>query len=121
MSWAAFYSGYPIPEQLPDIQFRSHDWFVAIPCKGKPCRVEGWYDDKIVYIDKTYRPLNGFGSSVLVHEFVHYLQDLSGDFPNNTCAEFIERQKEAYLVQNKYLDENTTTLRHAGRISAGCK
>ena len=85
--------------ELPEVQFKEHEFFVQYACGGKECRVVGWYNDSgIVYIDKRYRDIDrSFASSLVVHEFTHYLQSADMD----PC----EREKEAYHVQNRYLAE----------------
>jgi hypothetical protein len=37
-----------------------------------------------------------------VHEFVHYLQHQSGQFTAGTCESFVEREREAYAVQQSF-------------------
>jgi len=107
MSWAAHLSGYPMPAELPEIQFRPHKFFVEHVCGGKECNVLGWYNDNgVVYIDDSRKDLSdGFTSSLLVHEFVHFLQPAN----MNGCA----RQTEAYAVQNMYIEIVLTTAYRA--------
>lgn len=38
-----------------------------------------------------------FERSLLVHEFVRYLQHQSGQFTASTCESFVEREREAYI------------------------
>ena len=40
--------------------------------------------------------------SMLVHEIVHYLQDLSGKFDNANCEDHARREREAYAIQREY-------------------
>jgi len=107
LSWAVHLSGYPMPDVLPEIRFKPHAFFVEHACGGKECNVLGWYNDEgVIFIDDRRRDLNnGFTSSLLVHEFVHYLQpaDMDG------CA----RQTEAYAVQNRYIEIVLTTTYRA--------
>ena len=93
-----------MPTEPPEIQFKSHAWFVEHACPTmNDCRVEAWYNDKgIVYLDESLDIEAGYTSSVLVHEFVHYLQ--SPDM--ESCA----REREAYSVQNQYIIENLATV-----------
>ena len=107
LSWACHYSGYPIPDSLPEVQFKPHSWFVENACPTmKDCRVLAWYNDKgIVYLDESLDIDSSYTSSVLVHEFVHYLQ--SPDM--EPCA----REREAYSVQNQYIIENLATAYRA--------
>jgi hypothetical protein len=95
LSWASHLSGYPLPAETPEVRFESHPFFVENVCGGNECNVVGWYNDAdVVYIDERYRNLEGgFASGLVVHEFTHYLQDS------------IEREREAYHVQNRYIIE----------------
>lgn len=119
LSWASHLSGYPMAE-LPEVRFEQHEFFVERACGVRPyyhswgwqelravkrpsCPVVGWYNDQgIVYIDERFRDINGgFASSLVVHEFTHYLQDPDMD----PCA----RELQAYSVQNDYIGKVLTT------------
>jgi len=121
LSWASYLSGYPIPDQPPELQFRTHEWLVVMACLGKECNVVGWYEDNgIIYIDEKYKQSDGFGDSIVVHEMVHYLQDISGKF-SGSCADTIAREREAYLVQSQYLMQATGSIRPVGPLRIGCR
>ena len=107
LSWASHLSGYPMPADLPEIRFEQHEFFVESACGGKDCDVVGWYNDAgIVYIDERYRDIeSGFATSLVVHEFTHYLQHKSGAFESLSCEDSISREREAYYVQNLYIIE----------------
>jgi hypothetical protein len=122
LSWAAHLSGYPVPTDVPELSYEPHAFFVEHVCGGRECKVEGWYNDRnIVYIDEKYEQSDdSFGVSLIVHEFTHHLQYLSKKF-GGTCSDFLARENEAYLVQNRYLMEATTLIRHAGMRRGGCK
>ncbi|MDH3637019.1 MAG: hypothetical protein OES09_00960 [Gammaproteobacteria bacterium] len=106
LSWAAYLSSYPAPERPPYIEFAPQSFFIEHACGGRDCDAVGWYNDKgVIYLDERLRYLdNVFVRSVMVHEFVHYLQDLSGKF-RNSCAEQITREREAYAIQRSYVAE----------------
>ena len=44
-----------------------------------------------------------FARSLVVHEFVHYLQHISGDFNAGTCESFVQREREAYSTQRDFI------------------
>lgn len=129
LSWASHLSGYPLPAETPEVRFEEHAFFVENVCGGDDCNVVGWYNDAdVVYIDERYRDIEGgFASGLVVHEFTHYLQDKSGDFESLSCEDSIEREREAYHVQNRYIIEalaridtiipshTTCNYAHAGR------
>jgi len=118
LSWAVFYTGYPMPDELPVIEFVPHSYFVVRLCNGVntpefPCKVRAMYDDNIdgfIFVDEKYEDkIDGFVKSVIVHEMVHYLQDLTGDWEGIEnwqevirCQERAFRQREAYMVQDKF-------------------
>ncbi|MDH3279663.1 MAG: hypothetical protein OEQ18_00860 [Gammaproteobacteria bacterium] len=106
LSWAVHLSSYPAPEQPPRIEFEPRSFFVEYACSGRDCDALGWYNDTgVVYLDERLeRHDNVFVRSVIVHEFVHYLQHLSGEF-GNSCAEQIAREREAYAIQRSYVAE----------------
>ena len=107
LSWASHLSGYPMPAEPPEIQFKSHEWFVEHACPTMDdCNVLAWYNDEgIVYIDESLDMDSGYTTSVLVHEFVHTMQDPDME----PCA----REREAYAVQNQYIIENLATVYRA--------
>ncbi len=43
-----------------------------------------------------------FARSLVVHELAHYLQHMSGRFMAGDCDSFVERELEAYAVQQAY-------------------
>ncbi|MDH3694026.1 MAG: hypothetical protein OER96_05595 [Gammaproteobacteria bacterium] len=105
LNWAAYLSGYKTIGQDPQLQLKSNEFFIKHACEGRDqCRVLGWYDDnEIVYIDERLSNIDSmFVRSLIVHEFVHYLQHISGKFAVNTCAEFVQREREAYAAQQQY-------------------
>ena len=105
LSWAVLLSVYPTPEQLPQVEFRPHSFFVANACADKRCNAFGWYDDHgIVYLDERLRQdESAVGLSIWVHEFVHYLQHMSGRYDSQSCTDQVRREREAYAVQREYI------------------
>jgi hypothetical protein len=107
LSWASYQSGYPVPPDLPQVNFVEHSCFVEKACGGSECTVVGWYNDAdIVYIDLRYRRSEGgFAASLIVHELTHFLQHKSGAYEALSCDDSVAREREAYYVQNRYLIE----------------
>lgn len=105
LSWASHLSGYPAPQQPPEIRYETHAFFVERVCGGRECPAVGWYDDRdVVYLDEKYRDQeSGFAASLLVHELTHYLQHRSGRFDSLSCTDSLAREREAYRVQNEYI------------------
>ena len=115
LSWAASLSGYPYPDTRPAIEYREHDFFEQHACaEVKNCRVAAWYDnDGTIFLDTRLANLEDpIIRSVVVHELVHYLQDLSGEYKGGDCREQVRREQHAYAVQRTYLN------RIAGQFAA---
>jgi hypothetical protein len=104
LSWASHLSGYPMPAEMPEVRFEQHEFFVENVCGSKECNVVGWYNDAdIVYIDQKYRNIeDGFASGLVVHELTHYLQHKSEIYNSTSCEDSVQREREAYAVQNRY-------------------
>jgi hypothetical protein len=102
---ASAISGYPVPADYPDVALIAHEELEQQAC-GQPCRVYGWAPPgSIIYLDNRL-DLEGnlFAKSILVHELTHYLQQESGKYGQRvSCREWIEREREAYLVQFRWL------------------
>ena len=106
LNWAAYLTGYQVSESKPKLEFRPHQFFVDNACYGnQKCKVVGWYNDEgVVYIDDKLNALNSrFERSLVVHEFVHYLQHISGKFETGTCEDFVSREREAYATQREFI------------------
>ena len=99
--WAAHFSGYQIPSPPPQIQYRSKEWFMEVPCKGHQCSLAGWYrDDDVIYIGDW---LDDTSHDVfLIHEATHWLQHHSGKWRSGHCKDNFYREIEAYRVMNEY-------------------
>ena len=138
LSWAVFYTGYPMPEQLPTINYVEREYFVNSPlCRGidtinNPCTVRAMYGDNttgILYVNKQFKnDTDAHTKSIIVHEMVHYLQDLSGDWENmdtltgiRLCEAWMSRQREAYTVEDLYLADVHDRHRLLRREYARCE
>jgi len=122
LSWAVFYTGYPMPDKPPEIVYVTHQYFVdSILCKGvdtveKPCNVRAAYNDYnsgVIEVDEKFKDSKDpYFKSIIVHEIVHYLQDKSGRWKDLYklpdilyCQERSYRQREAYVVQDRYNED----------------
>lgn len=105
LSWAAHLSRYPKPTASPELQYKPHRFFVDNACAGRECAVIGWYNDGgVIYVDEALRSRDSlFVSSLIVHELVHYLQHVSGEYSSDSCADSVHREREAYEVQRGYI------------------
>jgi hypothetical protein len=104
LSWAVTLSSYSAPNQLPMVEYKSESYFHAHACGGRPCSILAWYDNNgTIYMDNRLQQHGDVMTrSMLVHELVHYLQDLSGRFDNTSCEDHAKREREAYAIQREY-------------------
>ena len=116
LSWAAHLSGYTYPDTVPQLTRVEHEFLVQHACAADAghCRVVAWYDDQdTIYLDDRVEDIEDpVVRSVIVHELVHYLQDLSGKYDPVSCEDQLVREREAYSIQRTYLN------RIAGRVAA---
>lgn len=106
MSWAVTLTNYPHPASMPEVKLVPHSYLVQHACRGFPCHVQGWYPPgDTIYLDDTLDPRNNlYASSVLLHEFVHYLQKVSGRSAMHAdCKADVQAEREAYGAQREYL------------------
>jgi hypothetical protein len=108
LSWTVSLSSYTHPGEAPEIIFKPHSYFVDIACQGnEKCDAVAWYNNQgtIFLDDRLKGNTDAFTRSVVVHELVHYLQDISGKYPEMDCNLYSEREREAYSIQRQYLNK----------------
>lgn len=106
LAWAVTLTGYPMPDHPPQISMVPQSYLRLAACGGHQCKVIGWFPPgETIYLDDRLDPeLDLIGSSVVVHEMVHYLQHLSGKHPAPySCEESLAMEREAYQAQRDYL------------------
>jgi len=105
LGWAVQLSSYPMPDQPPRVEYRPQSFFIEEVCRSPRCRTLGWYDHKgTIYIDDRLRGRNDkFSNSLLVHEFVHYLQHQHENYDPANCDGHVRREREAYAIQREYV------------------
>jgi len=121
LDWAVQLSRYPRPATVPSVEFVPAGFFKAKACGGRACRVWGWYpsNGSVVYIHEAAQELINDGSdpksllaaSIVVHEFMHYLQAVNRSFAPYSCRDALMLEREAYNVQNAYLAAYGTYVR----------
>jgi hypothetical protein len=109
-------AGYPIPADPPAVRLVPLAEMQALVCRG-PCQVRGFYtrEQGVVLNDALDLAHDVTARSVLLHELVHHLQQVSGKFEKwpNRCERWFAREWEAYEIQNAYLREQGKALRFA--------
>ncbi len=108
LSWTVNLSSYPHPGVAPEVIYKPHQFFIEVACAGnKKCDAAAWYNDKdTIFLDERLKGHTDANTrSVVVHELVHYLQDLSGEYHDMNCDLYAKREREAYSVQRQYLNK----------------
>jgi hypothetical protein len=93
------------PKLPPTIHRVSHAELETYVCETN-CAIKAWYKPgEGIFLDNTLQPeTNVFDRSILLHEMVHYFQDMSGYYRDaNPCDRWLQRELDAYEVQNRYL------------------
>jgi hypothetical protein len=107
-------SGYPLPDAAPVVRLASLLEMQAIVCRG-PCQVRGFYtrENGVVLNETLDLAHDTTAQSVLLHELVHYVQQLNGKFEKlpDRCDRWFAREYEAYEIQNAYLRTHGSALR----------
>ncbi len=114
LGWAVKLSSYPAPATAPKVEFVSQEFFDDNACHHRKCHVWGWYPNTgkdVVYVHEAVRLLIGDSSdpkstlaaSIIVHEFIHYLQAANRSFAPYKCEESLLLEREAYKLQSEYI------------------
>ena len=96
---------YHVPKDPPSVYRIPHAEMENYVC-GTHCAIQAWYKpgDGIFLDDKLTPETNLFHRSILLHEMVHYFQDMAGEYANmDACNRWFHRELDAYTVQNRYL------------------
>lgn len=126
MAWVVAFTGYAEPDRLPVIEYVPIEFIQSKLCPGlndicvaRTKHFRGMYDDNlrgILFINEDYRSDKPSITlkSIVVHEMVHYLQDLRGHWSPNKIARYSKtqicqarraRQMEAYMIQDLYMEK----------------
>ena len=116
-------SKYSIPDQLPTVHRVPHRTIEELNCGGEKCAALAVYrSGEGIYIDDALKPeTNIFARSVLLHELVHYVQDVSNELASaEPCDRWYRREQEAYAIQKRFLIIVGSQLRVAYSTASGC-
>lgn len=105
---ASTISKYRMPEALPMVTRieRSELERRGCPEHAPHCQVSALYEPaRGIMIAADLKPeTNLFHRSILLHELVHYLQDVSQELATaSPCDRWYQREIEAYTLQNRFL------------------
>jgi hypothetical protein len=98
-------SKYPHPDQLPPVHRVPHATIEQLAC-GRACAALAAYrPGEGIYLDDALKPESSvFARSVLLHELVHYVQDVSNELAAvRPCERWYRREQEAYAIQKRFL------------------
>jgi hypothetical protein len=111
MIWAVTLTSYEQPLKLPAVEAVSHQQLLQTLCDDQFCTAVAYYDTetRTIYFDERMeleqdQSARGF----IVHEMVHFLQDINGELvPDEmSCEQRIEKEQQAYRVQQFFLREH---------------
>jgi hypothetical protein len=106
---------YKVQKTAPDIYRIPHAELERYVC-GTNCSILAWYKPGDgIYLDESLKPeTNLFHRSILLHEMVHYFQDMAGEYGNmDACNRWFHRELDAYTIQNRYLG----VIGHPSRVA----
>jgi hypothetical protein len=98
----------PDNDVMPDIRLLSGDEINEIYCPSGGClNTVALYnrETQTITINETFDPADEYDLSVLLHEFIHHLQNINGD-KRTGCAGDMEKQ--AYETQRRFLETRGT-------------
>ncbi len=98
-------SKYPRPAVVPEIFRVSRERLQELVCTSK-CGVLAMYQPgEGIFLDERLKPeSNLFDRSVLLHELVHYVQELNHERGDaKPCERWHYREAEAYAIQKTFL------------------
>jgi hypothetical protein len=97
--------GYPLAAPPPQVTVIVQDELSTRVCGGS-CAVKGAFiaGQGLFIVNGLEIETDPQDRSVLLHELVHYLQELNGRYADETaCDRFRYRELEAYRLQDEYL------------------
>jgi hypothetical protein len=100
-----------------------HAELEAMVCK-RPCNILGYYLNGQIFLDDRLRPERDlYDRSVLLHELMHYLQDVNLAYGADiTCERWYQREVEAYATQQQFLSASGSPVHlHFAGIQSMCR
>ena len=103
-------SKYKLPDIAPVVEYVSQERLNALVCKKACPQLGAAQVGGHVYILDTLDMDDPFSRAILMHEFVHVLQENSKGLAKD-CADWLAREEEAYGLQSYVLDKIGLRLR----------
>lgn len=100
-------SGLPKAEQCPDVQQMHSSQLQAEVCGQPGCSVIAYYDRerRTILLDQAENLDFAYSRSILLHELVHYLQDIHQQWHGDECQAVRQRETQAFRAQELYLQK----------------
>ncbi|NIO43833.1 MAG: hypothetical protein GTO41_29000 [Burkholderiales bacterium] len=98
-------SKYAVPKEVPPVYRVPHEKIEELACGTRCAALAVYRSGEGIYIDQALRPeTDVFARSVLLHELVHYVQDVSKELASaRPCERWYRREQEAYAIQKRFL------------------
>ena len=98
-------SKYHRPVALPEVIRVPHARIEELVCLAKCGALAAYRPGAGIYLDEKLKPETQlFDRSILLHELVHYLQDMNEELANmRPCMRWYQREQEAYAIQKIFL------------------
>ena len=89
----------------PEIIRVPHERLEEMVCKAKCAALATYRPGEGIYLDEKLKPETSlFDRSILLHELVHYVQDMNGEHDDmRPCMRWYQREQEAYAIQKIFL------------------
>jgi len=102
---------YEVLDTCPTVRVIDVTNLQEMACGGSDCPAKAFYnlDDKTIYLSNELDLENAVHKSILLHELVHYAQDVTGKWIHHDvseCRSFLMRELAAFKVQERYLLDN---------------
>lgn len=98
-------SKYPVPATVPAVHRVPHAIVEQLACGRKCAALAAYRSGEGIYLDESLSPETDiFARSVLLHELVHYVQDIANELGSvRLCERWYRREQEAYAIQKRFL------------------
>lgn len=110
-AWVAQRMALPLPAELPEVAFATREKLTALRYAGEPgggLEVVALYEEstRTLLMPQGWTGIDVVDLSILVHEMVHFMQDVAGQRFDCPTA----REAAAYELQDAWLREAGTSL-----------
>jgi hypothetical protein len=98
-------SKYHRPVALPEVIRVPHERIEEMVCHAKCGALAAYRPGEGIYLDEKLKPETDlFDRSILLHELVHYVQDMGDEHGDmRPCMRWYYREQEAYAIQKIFL------------------